>query len=96
MTLRLPLSGNKHETIARAYVHKMNNPDDVKDKFYNDLDDVISAIPLTDNRILLGDFHAIDGAENQTWKEVIDPDGVGKCNSNGLLLIRKCDEHDLI
>ena len=55
MTLRLPLSDNKHETIASAYAHKMSNPDEVNDKFYNDLD-AISATPRTDKLILLGDF----------------------------------------
>ena len=28
-----------------AYAPTMTNPDEVKDKFYNDLDDVISARP---------------------------------------------------
>ena len=42
-TLRLPLSGNKHATIVRAYAPTMTNLVEVKDKFYNDLDDVISA-----------------------------------------------------
>ena len=36
MTLRLPLSGNKHATIVSAYAHTMTNPDEVKDKFYNE------------------------------------------------------------
>ena len=31
----------------------MINPDEVKDKFYDDLDSVISAAPRTDNLILL-------------------------------------------
>ena len=35
MTLRLPLSGNKHATIVSAYAHTMTNLDVVKDKFYN-------------------------------------------------------------
>ena len=33
MTLRLPLSGNKHATIVSAYAPTMTNPDEVKDKF---------------------------------------------------------------
>ena len=96
MTLRLPLSGNKHATIVSAYAPTMTNPDEVKDKFYNDLDDIISATPRTDKLILLGDFNARVGTDHQTWEGVIGPEGVGKCNSNGLLLLRKCAEHDLL
>ena len=48
MTLRLPLSGNKHATIVSAYAPTMTNPDEVKDKFYDDLDNIISATPRTD------------------------------------------------
>ena len=65
MTLRLPPpSGNKHATIVSAYVPTMTNPDEVKDKFYNDLDDVISATPRTDKIILLGDFKARVGTDH--------------------------------
>ena len=96
MTLRLHLSGNEHATIVSTYVPTMTNPDEVKDKFYNDLDDVISATPRTDKRILLGDFKVRVGTDHQTWEGVIGPEGVGKCYSNGLLLLRKCAEHDLL
>ena len=96
MTLRLPLSGNKHATIVSAYAPTMTNPDEVKDKFYDDLDNVISATPRTDKLILLGDFNARVGTDHQTWEGDIGPEGVGKCNSNGLLLLRKCAEHDLL
>ena len=94
MILRLPRSGDKHATIVSAYAPTMTNPDEVKDKFYNDLDDVISATPRTDKLILLGDFNTSVGTDHQTWEGVICPDGVGKCNSNGLLLLRKCAEHE--
>ena len=90
------LSGNKHATIVSAYAPTMTNPDEVKDKFYDDLDNVISATPRTDKLILLGDFNARVGTDYQTWEGVIGPEGVGKCNSNGLLLLRKCAEHDLL
>ena len=94
MTLRLPLSGNKHATIVSAYAPTMTNPDEVKDKFYNDLDDVISAKPRTDKLILLGDFNARVGTDHQTWEGIIGPEG--NCNRKGLLLLRKGAEHDLL
>ena len=74
----------------------MTNPDEVKIKFYDDLDSVISAAPRTDKLILLGDFNARVGIDHQTWEGVIGSEGVGKCNSNGLLLLRKCAEHELL
>ena len=46
MTLRLPLSGNKHATIVSAYAPTMTNPDEVKDKFYDDLDNIILQHPV--------------------------------------------------
>ena len=52
MILKLPLSSNKH-----ANAPTMANPDEVMGKFYNDLDDVITATPCTDKLILLGDFN---------------------------------------
>ena len=94
MTLRLRLSGKRHATIVSAYAPTMTNPDEVKDKFYDDLDSVISAAPRTDKLILLGDFNARVGTDHQTWEGVIG--SVGKCNSNGLLLLRKCAENELL
>ena len=73
----------------------MANPDEVKDKFYDDLENIISATPRTDKLILL-DFNARVGTDHQTWEGVIGSEGVGKRNSNGLLLLRKCAEHDLL
>ena len=46
MTLRLPLSGNKHAIIVSAYAPTMINLYEVKDKFYDDLDNIISATPV--------------------------------------------------
>ena len=87
MTLRLPLSGKRHATIVNAYVPTMTNPDKVKDRFYDDLDSLISAAPRTDKHILLGDFNARVGTDHQTWEGMIGSEGVGKCNSNGRLLL---------
>ena len=88
MTLRLPLSGKRDATIVSAYASTMTNPDEVKDKFYDDLDSVISATPRTDKLILLGDFNARVGTDHQTWEGVTGTEGKGKCNSNGLHFLR--------
>ena len=66
MTLRLSLSGKRHATIVSGYAPTMTSPDEVKDKFYDDLDSVISATPQTDKLILLGDFNAGVGTDHQT------------------------------
>ena len=46
--------------------------------------------------MLLGDFNARVGTDHQIWEGVIGSESVGKCNSNGLPLLRKCAEHDLL
>ena len=94
ITLRLPLSGKRDATIVSAYALTMINPDEVKDKFYDDLDSVISAAPRTDKLILPGVARV--GTDHQTWEGVIGTEEVGKRNSNDLLLLRKCAEHELL
>ena len=63
---------------------------------HDDLNSVISAAPRTDKLILLGDINAKVGTDHQTWEGVIGSEGVGKCNSKGLFLLRKCTEHELL
>ena len=82
--------------MVSANAPTMTNPDEVEDKFYDDLDSVISAAPRTDKLILLGDFNDRVSTHHQTWEGVIGSGGVGKCNSNGLLLLRKCAEPELL
>ena len=97
MTMQLPLShGKKHATIVSAYAPTMTNPDEVKDRFYEDLNAVIEAVPKSDKLFILGDFNARVGSDNITWDGVIGKFGVGRYNSNGLLLLKTCAEHELL
>lgn len=93
MTMRLPLSRGKFATIVSAYAPTLINPEETKNKFYADLHNVINAVHNADKLIILGDFNARVGRDTTTWAGVIGKHGVGKCNSNGLLLLQTCAEH---
>uniref|UniRef100_A0A8C5PLD5 Reverse transcriptase n=1 Tax=Leptobrachium leishanense TaxID=445787 RepID=A0A8C5PLD5_9ANUR len=95
MTLHLPLPRGKQATLISAYAPTMTNPDEIKDKFYEDLDALLSSVKRTDRLILLGDFNARVGSDHSAWDGVIGKNGIGKCNSNGLLLLKTCAVHDL-
>lgn len=97
ISLRIPLShGKKFATIISAYAPTMTNPDEVKDKFYEELNMLITSVPKQDKLIILGDFNARVGSDSDSWNGTIGKHGIGKCNSNGLLLLQTCAEHDLL
>ncbi|KAJ8034945.1 Craniofacial development protein 2 [Holothuria leucospilota] len=89
------LSSKKNTTVISVYAPTMTNPMDVKGRFYEVLDLLIASVPQTDKLVLFGDFNARVGSYYQTWSGVIGMHGVGKCNSNGLLLLKTCATHNL-
>ena len=95
--MRLPLSKNNFATIISVYAPTMTNPDENKEAFYNQLASVLSGIPRTDKLLMIGGFNARIGRENDKWPLVMGKHGIGKCNSNGeLLLVGLCSEYELI
>lgn len=96
MTLKIKLNDNQWATIISAYAPTLDADDNIKEAFYANLEDILSGIPQRDKIILLGDFNARVGCDNQLWAGIIGKDGVGTCNSNGVLLLTKCAEHELV
>ncbi|KAK9407669.1 hypothetical protein NXF25_006443, partial [Crotalus adamanteus] len=51
--------------------------------------------PASDKLVILSDFSASVGTNSNNCNRVLGRHDVGKLNRNGLLLLRKCAEHNL-
>ena len=95
MKLHLPLTKSRHLTIISAYAPTLTNSDETKEKFYDDLDQLIRSTSPSDKLLIMGDFNARVGKDQASWEKILGSQGDGKMNSNGLLLLSKCAEHEL-
>jgi len=91
ITMRLPLINGRFVTLVSVYAPTMDAAEDEKLDFYLSLREIVRRIPLADKVIILGDFNARVGRDFETWT-VMGKHGVGKCNSNGLMLLQFCSE----
>ena len=96
MTLRIPLASRRYATLISAYAPTLSADDNVKDAFYDLLDQTIQGIPNADKILLLGDFNARVGSNNLVWHGIIGRHGIGNENANGLRLLNLCAEHNLV
>ena len=88
MKRRIPLSRIRYLTIISAYVPTLTSPDDAKEQFYEQFDQVIWSTPPSDKLVMLGDFNARVGRDYSSSEGVLGRHGAGKINDNGLLLLR--------
>ncbi|KYO47813.1 hypothetical protein Y1Q_0019866 [Alligator mississippiensis] len=91
MTLHLHLSQNQSATVINAYAQTLDSNEEVKKRFYSDLDNTLASIPR-DKVILLGDFNTRVGCDHKIWSK----NGMRKANADGILLLTKCTQHGLI
>lgn len=96
MTLQLNIGKNRKATLISAYAPTLMAEQEDKELFYSALDDTVSRIPRADKVVLLGDFNARVGTDSTTWKDIIGKDGIGNMNDNGLMLLTKCAELNLV
>lgn len=95
MTIRVSLINNSHATLISAYAPTLNATEEDKDRFYQNLDEILHKVPRKDKIVLLGDFNARVGKDSDIWDRIIGKHGVGKMNANGLRLLTLCAAHDL-
>ena len=96
MTMRIFLTKDLNATIVSAYAPTMANSEQNKETFYSQLQSTLRNIPSTDKLLLIGDFNARIGRENDKWPSDSGKYVIGKCNSNDELLLALCTELDLI
>ena len=70
-------------TLVSVYAPMLSATPDAKDEFYENLASTIRNIPSTEQLVLLGDFNARVGADNDSWPSCLGLFGVGKMNENG-------------
>ena len=94
MYLRLEQSNGIHSTLISVYGPTMKRSQEEKEQFFERLGECIDKFK-GDEIIILGDLNARVGSEWQTWPSVIGKHGVGKMNSNGLMLLEFCSRYQL-
>ena len=95
MKLRIPLSAGRFLTLVSVYAPTLVSPEEKIASFYHALRSVVSSVPNSEMLVVLGDLNARVGSDSVTWPS-LGPHGVGKLNSNGLLLLQLCNEHNLV
>ena len=94
--MTIPLTKDWNATIVSAYTPAMANPKVNKEIFYSQLKHTLRNIPSTDKLLLIGDFNARIGRENDKWPSALGKYGIWMCNSNGELLLALFTEFELI
>ncbi|KAL8622819.1 hypothetical protein ACOMHN_026940 [Nucella lapillus] len=78
----------------------MTNPHDIKNKFYEEVDTLIAAVPQSEKLIVVGDFNARVERDHQTWRlnvsKLKSSKVAGECSSDldGMLPDIPLDEQD--
>ena len=92
----IPLTKDRNATIVSAYAPTMTNPEENKETFYSQLNGTLRNIPSTDKLLLIGDFNARIGRDNDKLPSALGKYGIGEYNSKGELLLALCTEFYLI
>ena len=73
--MKLQLNNKHNDTLISDCTQNTTNPEEVKDQFYEQLDELIAAVPKSEKVLILGDFNARVGTGHNTWSGVIGQQG---------------------
>uniref|UniRef100_A0A8D9EGU9 Craniofacial development protein 2 n=1 Tax=Cacopsylla melanoneura TaxID=428564 RepID=A0A8D9EGU9_9HEMI len=83
-------------TIIQCYAPTEEATEDDKDNFYEQLNEVMRTTKKQDIKIILGDFNAKVGSDNEGVELVMGRHGAGTRNDNGSRLIEFCGMNELV
>ena len=81
--------------IFSVYALTLQADDEVKNDFYQLLEQEIEKVPRTERIIILGDFNARVGRAFDSWNGILGKHGVGNMNDNGQLVMELCASQNL-
>ena len=67
-------------SLVSVYLPILSATPDAEDEFYENLATTILTIPSSERLVLLGDFNARVGADNDSWPSCLGPCGIAKMN----------------
>ena len=82
--------------IIQGYAPTNDADDEVKARFYDSLNHLLGSIRAKDLIMLIGDFNAKIGGQNEGYEAVMGKHGVGTMNENGELLAETCASKNLV
>ncbi len=83
-------------TIIQCYAPTNDNDEDVKDKFYEQLQAVLEETPRHDMKVVMGDMNANIGNDNKKYERAMGREGCGTMNENVERLIELCTTYYLV
>nr|XP_049572502.1 craniofacial development protein 2-like [Syngnathus scovelli] len=89
----LALMGPVH--LVSVYAPTLSSPQEIKDRFYDELEATLKIIPSREQLYLLGDFNARVGADRDSWPSCLGHHCIGRLNENGQRLLEFCTYHHL-
>ena len=96
MTMRLPLCKDNFARLSACTLQQWQTQMKTRRPSTTSWQVCSVASTVQISSCLILDFNARIGRENDKWSVVMGKHGIGKCNSNGELLLALCSEFELI
>lgn len=83
-------------SIVQCYAPTNEDKDDIKETFYEELNEMVSSIPKHDVLIVMGDMNTKVGTDNTGVEDVMGKHGAGAQNDNGERLLDFCLQNSMV